>query len=79
VAVVVTPPLPSVAPGGQVGFAAGVEGAAAGVTWELRGPGAIDAGGVYTAPASGAARAHVIARSTGDPRAIGLAAVDVGS
>jgi hypothetical protein len=76
VAVMVTPALAAVAPGGQVAFAASVEGGAAGVTWELRGPGTIDAGGLYTAPAT-TTRTHVIARSMSDPRAIGLAAIDV--
>ena len=78
VAVVVAPALTQVDPGGQVAFAASVEGAAAGVTWELRGPGTIDANGLYTAPSSGTARTEVIARSASDPRAVGLAAVDVG-
>jgi len=78
VAVVVTPTLAQVGHGGQVTFAVSVEGAAAGVTWELRGPGTIDGSGLYTAPASGTARAQVIARSTSAPGAIGLAAVDVG-
>jgi len=67
----------SVAPGEQVAFGASVEGSAGGVTWEVRGPGTIDAAGLYTAPAAITARTQVIARSTGDPRAIGLAAVDV--
>jgi hypothetical protein len=78
VAVVVAPTLAQVGHGGQVTFAASVEGALAGVTWELRGPGTIDASGLYTAPGSGTARAQVIARSTSVPGAIGLAAVDVG-
>lgn len=77
VAVVVTPALAAVAPGAQVVFSAAVEGASGGVTWETLGPGSIDAGGVFTAPASGAERTHVFARSTGDPRAVGLAAADV--
>jgi hypothetical protein len=77
VAVVVTPALAAVVPGGQVAFGASVEGGAAGITWEVLGPGTIDAAGLYTAPAATTARTHVIARSISDPRAIGLAAVDV--
>jgi hypothetical protein len=78
VAVVVAPALAAVAPGGQVAFGASVEGASSGVTWEVIGPGRIDAAGVYTAPTSGTTRAQVIARSRSDRHAIGLAAVDVG-
>jgi hypothetical protein len=77
VAVVITPALASVLPGAQVVFQASVEGTAPGVTWDVLGPGTIDANGTYTAPVSGTARVHVIARSGDDPRAIGLAAVDV--
>jgi len=78
VAVVVAPALVQVGHGGQVAFAASVEGTGVGVTWELRGPGTIDATGLYTAPASGITRTQVIARSASAPGAIGLAAVDIG-
>jgi len=77
IGVVVTPLRGGIAPGGQVTFAASVEGAPGGVTWEISGPGAIDADGVFTAAAQ-PGRVHVTARSTSDPRAVGLASVDVG-
>jgi hypothetical protein len=79
VAVVVTPALAAVAPGAQIAFAASVEGAAGGVVWTIDGPGTIDAAGTYTAPATGAVRVHVTARSASEPAAVGLAAVDVGA
>ena len=77
-AVVVEPALVQVANGAQTQFTASVEGASGGVTWEVRGLGTVDASGVYTAPAAGTFRAEVVARSAGEPGAIGLAAVDVG-
>jgi hypothetical protein len=76
IAVVVTPLRGSTTPGGQVSFAASVEGAPPGVTWEISGPGSIDAGGRFTASAE-VGRVHVVARSASDPRAVGLASVDV--
>ncbi|HWP64281.1 MAG TPA: hypothetical protein VNO26_00015, partial [Candidatus Limnocylindria bacterium] len=76
-AVVVEPALAETTPGGQVSFAAVVEGAPGGVTWSLTGPGSIDAAGVYRAPAGGGGRAYVAARSVSQPGAVGLAAVDV--
>jgi hypothetical protein len=78
VAVVVDPPLTQVVNGGQAQFTASVEGAAGGVTWEVRGLGTVDAAGLYTAPAAGAFRTQLVARSSSQPGAIGLAAVDVG-
>ncbi|HZJ71459.1 MAG TPA: hypothetical protein VFF36_11055 [Planctomycetota bacterium] len=77
-AVVVEPALVQIGHGAQTQFTANVEGASAGVTWEVRGLGTVDANGLYTAPAGGAFRAEVVARSTSEPAAIGLAAVDVG-
>jgi hypothetical protein len=77
IAVVVSPLRGSIVPGGQVAFTASVEGAPAGVTWEISGPGAIGPDGVFTA-AGLPGRVHVTARSTSDPRAVGLASVDVG-
>jgi len=76
-AVVVEPALVQIGHGAQTQFTANVEGASGSVTWDVRGLGTVDANGLYTAPAAGAFRAEVVARSTSEPAAIGLAAVDV--
>jgi len=78
-AVVVSPALAAVAPGGQVAFSATVEGHAGGggVTWTVVGGGTIDGNGLFTAPASGPQRTAIVARSAADPRITGLAAADV--